>query len=51
MTAQEKMAAALKSIAEYIEKKKPLTMAGALHMLAMISVIATETLHETKEAA
>ena len=43
-----KMAAALKSIAEYIEKMKPKpkTLAEAEHMLAVISVIASETLAE-----
>lgn len=47
-----KMAAALKSIAEYIEnmKPKPMTLAEAEHMLAVISVIASETLSELKLA-
>jgi hypothetical protein len=49
-TALEKMADALKSIARYIENKKPKTMPEAEHMLALISVIASETLDETKEA-
>lgn len=46
---------ALKSIASYAEKMKPTTLAEATHMLAVISVIASETLSETemnrKEAA
>lgn len=49
--AKVKMGAALKSIADYIAAKKPKTLAEAEHMLALISVISTETLDETKEAA
>jgi hypothetical protein len=45
-TANEKLAAALKSIAEYIKKKSPETLAEAEHMLNLISVIASETLDE-----
>lgn len=37
---------ALKSIAGYIEKKKPKTLEEAKHMLAVISVIASETVAE-----
>lgn len=47
-----KLTAALKSIADYIKNKKPKTLAEAEHMLAVISVIASETLDEAaKEAA
>lgn len=48
MTETEKLARALKGIADYIKKKKPETMAQALHMLALVEVIATETLAEVK---
>lgn len=45
-----KLAAALKSIAEYIENMKaigsPKNMVAAEHMLAVISVIARESLAE-----
>jgi hypothetical protein len=44
----KKLVEALKSIAVYIEKKKPQTKAEAEHMLALISVIACETLEEVK---
>ena len=54
-TAQEKMAAALKSIADYIENMKklgsPKTLPAAEHMLAMIGVIASETLDEVRKEA
>lgn len=47
-----KLTAALKSIADYINNKKPKTFAEAKHMLAVVSVIASETLDEAaKEAA
>jgi hypothetical protein len=45
-TANEKMAGALKSIADYIRKKSPTTLGEAEHMLNLISVIANETLDE-----
>lgn len=48
-----KLVEALKSIAAYIENMKklgsPKTLAGAEHMLAVISVIASETLEEVPE--
>jgi hypothetical protein len=43
-----KLKKALQSIASYTEKKKPTTLAEAVGMLAVIDVIATETLNETK---
>ena len=46
-----KLKAALKGILEYVEKKKPTTLVEAKHMLALISVIASETLNETEELA
>jgi hypothetical protein len=45
-----KLLAALKCIANYIEKKKPKTLAEAEHMLALISVIASESLAEVETA-
>ncbi len=48
---KNKEAEALKAIGEYIEKKKPATLEEALHMLALISVIASETEAEIKEPA
>lgn len=48
---EEKLTKAMESIAEYIEKVKPKTLDQANHMLALISVLASETLNETKEAA
>jgi hypothetical protein len=45
------MAKALQSTLDYIEKVKPKTLNQAEHMLALISVLASETLNETKEAA
>ncbi len=48
--APEKLKNALVGIAEYVEKKKPTTLAEAEHMLTLIGVIATETLIETKNA-
>lgn len=48
MTDTDKMLKALKGIAEYIAKKEPKTLAEALHMLALVDVIATETLAEVK---
>jgi hypothetical protein len=44
--AEEKLAAALKRIAEYIEGKQPKTLEEAKHMLALIGVMATESLWE-----
>lgn len=41
-----KLVAALKSIAAYIENKKPANLEEAKHMLALISVIAGESLSE-----
>jgi hypothetical protein len=38
----------LKTIARYIEAKKPKTLAEAEHMLDLISVIADETVGETE---
>jgi hypothetical protein len=46
--ALETLKKALKSIAEYTEKKKPTTLAEAKGMLAVISVIASESLFEIK---
>lgn len=43
-----KMIKALKTIAEYIEKKKPKTLAEANHMLALIGIIAAETVIEVE---
>ena len=37
---------ALKTIARYVEAKKPKTLAEAEHMLDLISVIADETIRE-----
>lgn len=51
MTTAKAEAKALKGILDYIEKKNPKTLAEAAHMLDVISVIAAETLNETKEAA
>ena len=48
---EEKLTKAMESIAEYIEKVKPKTLDQANHMLALISVLASETLEETKDAA
>ena len=48
--APEKLKKALVVIAEYVEKKKPKTFEEAEHMLALIGVIASETLIETKNA-
>lgn len=45
-----KLKTALKSIHSYIEGKKPATLDEAKHMLALIDVIASETLAETKTA-
>jgi hypothetical protein len=42
----EKLKTALGSILEYVELKKPKTLAEAEHMLAAVSVIASETLLE-----
>ncbi len=47
-TATKKLFEALKCIANYIEKKKPKTLAEAEHMLALIGVIASESLAEAK---
>lgn len=47
MTAKATLAGAMKGIANYIEKKKPVTLAEAEHMLAVVGVIAGETLLET----
>jgi hypothetical protein len=46
-----KLRAALESIKRYLEEKKPATFADANHMLAVISVIASETLAEEKAPA
>ena len=43
---EEKMKKALKSILNYIEKRKPESLGEAEAMLAMMSVIASETLKE-----
>lgn len=51
MKIAEAEAKALKSILAYIETKKPATLAEAVHMLDLISVIARETLNETKTEA
>ena len=51
MKAVEKMAIALNAIAAYIRDKKPATLAEAQHMLTVVSVIAEETLDETRKAA
>ena len=51
MTRDElKLKTALKGILDYTEKK-PKTLADAEHMLAVISVIASETLIETEPEA
>lgn len=42
----KKFVAALEGIAQYIEKKKPVTLTEAKHMLALISVIVDEILSE-----
>jgi hypothetical protein len=47
----DKRTKALQSILDYIEKVKPKDLKHAEHMLALISVLASETLNETKEAA
>lgn len=49
MTTTDKLLLALKTIAEYLDKKKPKTLAEAEHMLALIGVISTETLAEVRE--
>ena len=53
--ANVKLTAALKSIAEYIENMNklgsPKTLPAAKHMLAMISVIASETIDEIRKEA
>ncbi len=45
---KSKLAEALKSIAAYIENKKPANLEEAKHMLALISVIAGESLAEAE---
>lgn len=45
----EKFKEAFKTIAYYIDKKKPKTLAEAEHMLAVISVIAEEAIIEIKK--
>lgn len=42
----KKLEEALKSIKAYVEAKTPATLEEAKHMLALISVIASETLSE-----
>lgn len=46
----KKLVEALKSIATYIENKKPTTLEEAKHMLALIGVIASESLAEVEPA-
>jgi hypothetical protein len=46
----QKLKAALAGILEYTEKKRPETLAEAKHMLAVVSVIASETLAEAAAA-
>lgn len=46
----KKLTTALKSIHAYVEDKKPKTLAEAEHMLAVIDVIASETLKEVEAA-
>jgi hypothetical protein len=48
---EENLTKAMESISIYIEKVKPKTLEQAEHMLALISVIASETLNETEETA
>lgn len=45
-SSNKKLAEALKSISVYIERKKPKSLEEAKHMLALISVIAGESLAE-----
>lgn len=48
MTVFEKLKGALKCIVDYTEEKKPANFAEAEHMLALINVIASETLKEVE---
>jgi len=45
-----KLKTALKGILNYTEAKKPKTLAEAQHMLALIGVIAAETLFEIENS-
>lgn len=45
---KSKAVEALKSIVAYIEKKKPKTLAEAEHMLALVGVIASESILEVE---